>query len=159
MKGLKIKRADWLILTWSFLVVYQLALLWNNLIPDFRNSHFITEGLVCTCPDAKVVKGKEYLISNTPDSLKKFNLDYSEIYFTQRPGSFLDYQESGRYIVYGEIIGKRRVSDMDTWNPLIAVKSFKEDDIFFDNLLRTIIILQIIVLIIIIKQRKFRVNE
>lgn len=143
----------WLFIIWLVFIVFQMTKFWDNIIPNFNKDFIVTKGLVCTCPDATVIKGKDYLISNTPDSLKKFNIDYSEIWFTETPQTSWDYQAKGKYIVYGQVIGKNQVSKSDTWNPLFEVKSFKEYDPFFDNVLRIIIISQILILILLIRRK------
>lgn len=89
-------------------------------------------GLACTCPDETVVNGQLYLRTITPDSLKKFDLDYSEIYVTERPYSGSDWQGVDLYIIEGEVIGKDRVSEGDPWNPKFRVDKWRGINILND---------------------------
>ena len=57
-------------------------MLFRNYLP-YLSHKIVVKGISCTCPDAEVISGKEYLKSITPDSLLKYNLDYSEIYFEE----------------------------------------------------------------------------
>ena len=103
------------------------------------------KGLACTCPDESVLKGQEYLKSITPDSLKAFNLDYSEIYVTERPSSFLDYMGVKTYLINGKVIGKKRVYEKALWNPLFQVNKWTEFDTWTIWAIRIIILIQIII--------------
>lgn len=82
--------------------------------------------ILCTCPDASVEKGQNYLRLITPDSLKKYNLDYSEIYLTGNTPKFPDSFSNGPFIIKGKIVGKKRVSVESDWNPLFKIKSWDD---------------------------------
>lgn len=151
-------RKHWLIGIFVGVIIFQVNRFWGNIIPHFQSDYIITKGLVCTCPDATVIKGKDFLVSNTPDSLSNFNLDYSEIWLTERPTTFSDYQGSGQYIVYGEVVGKKQVSEFDPWNPLFKVQSFKKVDSYSDNFFRSIILFQIIILMLLIRRNRSAVK-
>lgn len=57
----------------------------RDYISPFHWGQLKVSGLACTCPDETVVGGRLYLRSITPDSLKQYELDYSEIYVTEPP--------------------------------------------------------------------------
>lgn len=102
-------------------------------------------GLACTCPDERVISGQLYLKNNTPDSLKKYDLDYSEIYLTDRPSTDMDPMGVDIYIIKGQVIGKDRVSEGDPWNPLVRVDKWREVDILNDWVIKGFFFSQLIV--------------
>lgn len=88
-------------------------------------------GMSCTCPDEKVLNGETYLKYITPDSLKQYHIDYSEIYVTKFP-KHLEYHDpmgSGMYWITGEVIGKARVSKSDRWNVIVNVDKWTPVDL------------------------------
>nr|WP_321411216.1 hypothetical protein [uncultured Carboxylicivirga sp.] len=106
-------------------------------------------GQACTCPDEKVVNGQLYLRTITPDSLKQYNLDYSEIYVTEKPNTEIDPMGVDLYIIKGALIGKERVSDGDLWNPKFRIDEWKEVDLLKDFGVKILVFVQLIVFIII----------
>lgn len=115
-----------LILIFTSLLVIQLYF-FSDYLTIYSRNEIKVKGLACTCPDQKVISGINYLKSITPDSLKKYNIDYSEIYVSYRPAVGRDYQGVGEYYIKGEVIGKKRVSEGSTyWNPYIQVESWRE---------------------------------
>ncbi|HEY3406188.1 MAG TPA: hypothetical protein VGK59_22530 [Ohtaekwangia sp.] len=110
-------------------------------------------GLACTCPDEKVLNGQWYLRSITPDSLKKYDLDYSEIYVTEKPTTEFDLMGVGDYIITGQVVGKDRVSEVDQWNPLVKVEEWKEIDLITNWVIKLLFLGQVIILITIIRRR------
>ncbi len=141
-----------LAILWSLLLVFQIIYLWNMIKPRLGNDHIVTKGMACTCPDATVIVGQDYLKDNTPDSLKRFDLDYTEVYFDERPATNWDPMGVDKYIVYGTIIGKERVSDTSLWNPVFQVTSFVEEDLDVINFFRIAILVQIVIVIFIFLQ-------
>lgn len=103
-------------------------------------------GLSCTCPDETVVNGQFYLRSITPDSLKQYNLDYSEIYVTEKPSTYNDPMGADLYFIKGQVIGKDRVSENDSWNPLVKVEKWREVDIIKDYLVKLFLLIQLIII-------------
>ncbi|MFY0675268.1 MAG: hypothetical protein JXQ87_17870 [Bacteroidia bacterium] len=101
------------------------------------------KGLVCTCPDESVIKGQEYLKSITPDSLKAFNLDFSEIYVTERPSTNYDHMGVKTYLINGKVIGKKRVYEKAKWNPLFQVNKWTDFGRQWIWIIRIIILIQI----------------
>ena len=89
-------------------------------------------GLACTCPDEIIINGGLYLRTITPDSLKKYNLNYSEIYVDFKPHTHIDAMGADFYIIKGKIIGKDRVSSNDPWNPKFKVEEWRAIDSLTD---------------------------
>lgn len=106
-------------------------------------------GLACTCPDEKVVNGSLYLRSITPDSLTKFDLNYSELYVTERLSSTLDPMGTDLYMIKGQIIGKRRVDKTNPWHPVVNVTNWREIDLLKDWTVKAFFGLQLLVLLVV----------
>ncbi len=104
----------------------------SDYISPFHWGQLKISGLACTCPDETVVSGQLYLKSITPDSLKQFDLDYSEIYVSERPTTKIDPMGVDLYIIEGQVIGKDRVSEGDPWNPRLKIDKWREVDILKD---------------------------
>lgn len=102
-------------------------------------------GLACTCPDETVVRGNTYLRMITPDSLKKYNLDYSEIYVTEQPTTDIDPMGVDEYIIEGEVIGKARVYEGDSWNPKFRVDKWRAVNIYKDWTVKLFLFVQLVV--------------
>lgn len=115
-------------------------------------------GLACTCPDEKVVNGQLYLRSITPDSLKKYDLDYSQIYVTEKPYTDIDPMGADLYIIKGQVIGKDRVSEGDSWHPKVRVDKWREVDILKDWAVKILFFGQLIILIIVLRQSRNKNN-
>ena len=111
-------------------------------------------GLACTCPDERVVNGLPYLKNITPDSLKKYDLDYSEIYVTDRPHTDIDPMGVDIYIIKGQVIGKDRVSEGDPWNPIVRVDKWREVDILKDWVVKGLFSAQLIVFALLLWQTR-----
>ena len=54
------------------------------------------------------------------------NLEYSEIFVSERPSAGIDYMGVNEYVIKGEVVGKKRVSNYDPWNPYVKVTSWRE---------------------------------
>ena len=111
-------------------------------------------GLACTCPDGSVDNGRFYIQFITPDSLKKYDLDYSEIYLTETPFTQIDPMGVDQYIITGEIIGKERVSEGDPWNPKMKVTKWWKVDILKDFIVKGLFFIQLIIFVILIIKTK-----
>ena len=109
----------------TFLLAIQLFM-FSDYISIFSWGQIKVKGLACTCPDEKVISGIQYLKSITPDSLKLYEMDYSEIFVSERPSAGIDYMGVNEYIIKGEVIGKKRVSNYDPWNPYVKVTNWRE---------------------------------
>ena len=125
------KRAK--ILTIGGLILIGQLIIFRDYISPFQWGQIKFSGLACTCPDGTVDKGRIYLKIITPDSLKKYHLDYSEIYLTEKPFTDIDPMGVDQYIITGQIIGKDRVSEEDHWNPKMKVDKWRKVD-FLKNL-------------------------
>lgn len=126
----------------------------HDYIFPFHWGEIKVKGLACTCPDETVVNGQLYLKANTPDSLKKYDLDYSEIYVTERPSSDFDPMGVDLYMIKGEIIGKDRVSEYDPWNPKFRVDKWRELDVLTDWAVKGLLIGQLIIIGILFLRKK-----
>ena len=126
----------------------------RDYISPFHWGQLKVSGLACTCPDETVVGGRLYLRSITPDSLKKYDLDYSEIYVTERPYTNIDPMGVDLYIIEGQVIGKDRVSEGDPWNPKIRVDKWREVDILKDWGVKGLFFGQLIIWLILLRQAR-----
>lgn len=129
----------------------QIIFFWDYIGP-IHWGQIKVSGLACTCPDESVVNGEIYLRSITPDSLKKYNLDYSEIYVTDRPSSNLDPMGLDLYIIKGNVIGKERVSQNSPWNPKIEIDEWHEVDIIKDYGIKFLFFLQLLIFGLIVRK-------
>jgi len=136
-------------LTFFGLIILTQFIYFHDSLSPFYWGHIKVSGLACTCPDEKVLNGHSYLRYITPDSLKKYDLDYSEIYVTERPYSSYDPMGVDSYIIEGEIIGKDRVYKGDRWNPKFKVSKWREDFILLDWIIRFLIFCQLLLWLIV----------
>lgn len=112
-----------------FVVVGLQLFIFSDYISIFSWGEIKVKGLACTCPDEKVLSGVIYLKSITPDSLKKYNIDYSEIYVTEKPSIGADYMGVDEYFIKGKVIGKKRVyKGSYYWNLFFKVESWRKVD-------------------------------
>jgi hypothetical protein len=128
-----------------FLILFQLFLFRNYLFP-FLAKNIVVKGISCTCPDAEIIGGKSYLKSITPDSLLKYNLDFSEIYFTNRISTSSDPMGVHEYVIKGNVVGKESISEEDNhYYPLFKIESYSETFLFevVSLLLRILILFQL----------------
>jgi hypothetical protein len=128
-----------------FLIIIQLILFRNYLFPFLAKS-IVVKGISCTCPDAEIIGGKSYLKSITPDSLLKYNLDFSEIYFTNRISTISDPMGVHEYMIKGDVVGKESISEEDNhYYPLFKIESYSETFLFevVSLLLRILILFQL----------------
>lgn len=115
-------------------------------------------GLACTCPDETVVNGRLYLRSITPDSLKKYDLDYSEIYVSKRPFTDIDPMGVDLYMIEGQVIGKERVSEGDPWNPKVRVDKWREVDIIKDWAVKGLFFGQLLIFFLVLTLTKNKIS-
>jgi len=126
------------------IIVSQVIIFWDY-IPFIQWGQIKVSGLACTCPDESVLGGELYLRYITPDSLKKYNLDYSEIYVTERPYAAPDWMGTDEYLIKGEVIGKKRVcTESLRWNPLIKVNSWRPISYFEEIFLMLVLVIELI---------------
>jgi hypothetical protein len=112
---------------------------------------------LCTCPNARVLSGRNYLKTITPDSLKKYDLDYSEMYIENDISTSSDPMGVNQYIITGEIIGKGSVSEGDgNYYPLFRIDDY--NDAFLHNIfkwiIRGLLIIELIVLYVMVKRKR-----
>jgi hypothetical protein len=113
----------------SILILAQVAL-FRNYLPFLPNKIVITNQW-CTCPNARVLSGRNYLKTITPDSLKKYDLDYSEMFIENDISTSSDPMGVKHYLVTGEIIGKGSISEGDeNYYPLFKIDSYYEAFLF-----------------------------
>jgi hypothetical protein len=129
----------------GLIILSQIFIFRDNLFP-FQWGQIKVSGLACTCPDETVINGKLYLRSITPDSLKKYNIDYSEIYVTQKPSTKVDPMGTDQYMIKGKVVGIQRVSDQDPWNLKIEVDQWREIDLITDWGVKGIFFLELLIL-------------
>lgn len=121
------------ILFGTTLILVQFILL-RNYLPYISNT-IIIENQWCTCPEAKVISGRNHLKNITPDSLLKYNIDYSEMYVKNEISTSSDPMGVEQYIITGEIIGKSSISEGDGhYYPLFRIDNY--NSAFSHNLLK-----------------------
>lgn len=117
----------------SIIILAQIVL-FKNYIPFLINEIIITNQW-CTCPNARVLIGKNHLKSITPDSLKKYNIDYSEMYIENEISTPSDPMGVEHYLVTGEIIGKESILDGDkNYFPIFRINNYHK--VFLYKILR-----------------------
>ena len=135
------------------LLTFQLFIFRFYLFPT-QFGYIKVKGLACTCPDASVKIGQSYLKSITPDSLKEYELDYSEVYLTLRPTTNHDPMGVDLYLINAIVIGKERVSKGGLWNPLLKVKDWKQLDIISESAIKILAITEFLIIILLLRFRK-----
>ena len=140
------KKSKILLITCSIILLQ--LLFFHDYIFPIQWGQIKVSGLSCTCPDETVVNGQIYLRAITPDSLKQYNLDYSEIYVTEKPSTFNDPMGADLYFIKGSVIGKDRVSENDSWNPIFKVDKWREVDIFKDYLIKLLLFVELIIIVV-----------
>lgn len=116
------------------IIILAQVVLYKNYIPFLTNKIIITNQW-CTCPNARVLIGKSHLKSIAPDSLKKYNIDYSEMYIENKISTPSDPMGAEYYIVTGEIIGKESISEGDkNYYPLFRIDNYHS--LFLHKILR-----------------------
>lgn len=137
------------------LILLAQLILFRAYLSPFHWGHIKVTGLACTCPDEEVLGGQLYLKNITPDSLKKYNLDYSEIYVTNKPyNPFFDPMGVDQYFIKGQVIGKDRVSEGYPWNPRVRVDMWKVVNPFIDWGIKGLYFGQLIILIILLRRER-----
>ena len=134
------------------LVLLAQLIIFRDYISPFHWGNIKVRGLACTCPDEKVLGGRLYLRTITPDSLRKFDLDYSEIFVTERPYTDKDPMGIDLYIIEGQVIGKDRVSNNDPCNPKIKVHKWREVNILKDWFIKGLFFGQLLILLILLRR-------
>ncbi len=129
-------------------------IIFSDYISPIQWGQIKIRGLACTCPDESVVNGQLYLKSITPDSLKKYDFDYSEIYVTKELSTKIDPMGVDYYIVTGKVIGKERVSPTDPWNPVVKIENWRAISLIKDWIIKILFFGQIVILLLATKGRK-----
>lgn len=113
----------------SIIIITQVVL-FRNYLP-FLSNKIVVNGISCTCPDAEVISGEKYLRSITPDSLKRYDLNYSEIYFEDGISTTSDPMGVHQYIVTGQVIGKESISEGDeNYYPLFRIDDYYDEFLY-----------------------------
>jgi hypothetical protein len=113
----------------SIIIITQVVL-FRNYLP-FLSNKIVVKGISCTCPDAEVISGETYLKTITPDSLKKYDLNYSEIYFEKGISTSYDPMGVHQYIVTGQVIGKESISEGDeNYYPLFRIEDYYDEFLY-----------------------------
>lgn len=138
------------------IIILTQAVLFRNYLP-FLTHKIVVKGISCTCPDAEVISGETYLRSIAPDSLKRYDLNYSEIYFEKRISTGSDPMGVHQYIVTGKVIGKESISEGDEhFYPLFRIDNYY--DAFLHNIfkwiIRVLLLIELYVLYVIVKRKR-----
>ncbi|MFT5724240.1 MAG: hypothetical protein ACI9JN_001358 [Bacteroidia bacterium] len=132
-----------ILLVTGLLFILQVIVFQDYILP-IQWGQVKVQGLACTCPDETVLNGQLYLRSVTPDSLKVYHLDYSEIYVTERPATDFDPMGVDEYIIRGQIIGKDQVDESSTWNPKFQVDTWRPVNIIIDLIVKGLLVIELI---------------
>ncbi len=143
-----------IVLISGVILLFAQVILFKDYISPIHWGQIKVSGLACTCPDEKVISGKLYLRKITPDSLRKYNLNYSEIFVTEIPSTDTDPMGVDLYIIKGKVIGKDRVSKNAPWHPKILVKEWREVNILKDWLIKILFFGQLIIFVILLNKIK-----
>lgn len=136
------------------LILFGQLIYFRDYISPLHWGHLKVSGLTCTCPYETVVSGRLYLRSITPDSLKQYELDYSEIYVTERLSTNIDPMGVDLYNIEGQVIGKDRVSEGYPWNPKFKVYKWREVDILKDWSVKGLFFGQLVIWLILSSQTR-----
>lgn len=144
-----------IIFTGAIIILAQ-VFLFRNYLP-FLSNKIVVNGISCTCPDAEVISGRAYLRSITPDSLEKYDLNYSEIYFEEGISTTSDPMGVHQYIVTGKVIGKESISEGDEhYYPLFRIDDYY--DAFLHNIfkwiIRGLLLIELYVLYTMVKRKR-----
>ena len=142
-----------ILLIGGIILIIQL-IIFSDYISPIQWGSLKVSGQACTCPDESVVSGQLYLKSITPDSLKKYDLDCSEIYLTKSLSSNYDRMGGALYIIQGQVIGKDRVSEYDPWNPRVKVENWREVNLLVDWGVKALFLIELLVFWLLLKKRK-----
>ena len=152
----KLSRQKKILLVGGLLLLGQLIFFSDYIFP-IQWGQLKVSGLACTCPDETVVSGRLYLRTITPDSLKKYDLDYSEIYVTEKPYTDIDPMGVDLYMIKGQVIGKDRVYEgAKKWNLKFKVDKWREVNILYDWGVKGLFFGQLIVWLILLRQSRIK---
>lgn len=122
----------------GFIFIVTQIILGRNYLPFLPNK-IIVKGQRCTCPHASVQQGESYLKKISPDSLKKFKLDYTEIYFETEISTSSDPMGVESYVLTGKIIGKKSISNGDKhYYPIFRIDT--HENIILHNIISVIMV-------------------
>ena len=140
------------------IIILAQVVLFRNYLPFLTNKIIITNQW-CTCPNARVLSGSNYLKTITPDSLKKYDLDYSEMYIENDISTSSDPMGVRHYLVTGEIIGKESISEDDGhFYPLFRIDNYNWAILY--NIIKWVIIgLLLIEIFILFRMLKMKKND
>ena len=142
----------------GIIILFQIIYFKDYLSP-FQWEQIKVTGLACTCPDEEVVNGQSYLRSIAPDSLKKYKIDYSEIYVTERPATTSDPMGVDEYIIKGKVIGIKRVSEYDPWNLNFHVDSWREVNIIQDIIIKILLFIELVIFVMTLRRTRKTVHN
>lgn len=126
MKPFKNKR----VLLFIGIIILQVVF-FRNFIFDLHPHEILVEKQRCTCPDARVIKGKELLILSMPKQYQHVSIDFNEVYFKVLPIEKSMPRGDQRVWVKPTVVGVSAISSNNpTKSPLIIAESYLEEDIF-----------------------------
>jgi hypothetical protein len=135
----------------TVVLVVQLLLFRDYIFP-IQWGQIKVSGLACTCPDETVQNGRWYLQAITPDSFKKYDLDYSEIYVSPKPASEGDWMGGETYMIQGQVIGVE--NDGSTWHPKVKVRKWWKVNEWVDRIVKILFGIELLILRRILKKMR-----
>lgn len=138
------------------IIVLQFVL-FRNFIFDLHPHEILVEKQRCTCPDARVIKGKELLMLSMPKQYQHASIDFNEVYFKDLPIEKSMPRGDQRVWVKPKVVGVSAISSKDpTKYPLIIAESYWEKEIF--NMVRLglsiFLVVQMALLLLFYRSRK-----
>ncbi len=123
---------------------------------SFGANKIVVKGQRCTCPDAKVLQGKEYLNSITINSLKIYELNYTQMFFKNEISTTNDPMGVGEYVIFGKIVGKQKIAIQDKeFYPIFRIEKYFVSK-NFTAIAWTLWILLILEILVLISLQKFK---
>ena len=153
----------------SLLLLLLQLIVFSDYLTIFKWDEIKVKGMACTCPDLKVKSGIFYLKSITPEKFKAKNIDYSEVYVTEKSMSKLPKTEDSSAIfddsfVKAKVVDLRQIDGEPTWNLVLEVSEWRIVDSFKDFIIKNLFYIQLIALCLILwfkysKYRKLKNNK
>ena len=145
-----------ILLIGGLILLIEIFVFWEHLSPILWGKLKVS-GLACTCPDESVDKGRLYLRFITPDSLKRYKMNYSEIYVSEPIDNPMDPMGVDQYLITCRVIGKHRVDNYSPWNPKVKIEKWRPIRMIPDLIIKGLFIIQLLILgwiVIKIKNKK-----
>ncbi|WP_300673297.1 hypothetical protein [Soonwooa sp.] len=147
----------------SLLLVLLQLIVFSDYLTIFKWGEIKVKGMACTCPDLKVESGIFYLKSITPENFKAKNINYSEVYVTEKSLSkFPKTDDSSAMFddsfIKAKVVDLRQIDGEPTWNLVLEVSEWRTIDGFIDLIIKVLFAIEILIFFVILgrKYSKFK---